>query len=135
MSDLPQPGTQFWYLSALNTKIVVLYLGKIPRRKHNMLLDFENGGMRSVVWLTDEQLAAQLTQVVAGDDPDRLSDTAVEAALAAFRRSKSTSALVDNLRALCRPRSGEAETKGEQETHDDRRRKSNHAYSGGNRTS
>ncbi len=85
MNDLPQPGTQFWYTSALHTKIVVLYLGKIRRRKHNLLLYFANGRLRSVVWLTDEQLTAQLTKVMPSDDPNRLSDTFVQVALAAFR--------------------------------------------------
>ncbi len=100
MSDLPQPGTQFWYISARDTKIVVLYLGKFPRRKHHILLYFEHGQMESVVWLTDEQLAAQLTTVMTGDDPDRLPNATLQAAQAAFRRSKNTRALVNNLRAL-----------------------------------
>ncbi len=100
MSDLPQPGTQFWYISARDPKIVVLYLGKIRRRKHNMLLYFANGKMRSVVWLTDEQLAAQLTQIVDHDDPDGLADATVQAALGAFRGSRTISALVNDLMSL-----------------------------------
>ncbi len=118
MSDLPQPGTQFWYISARDTKINVLYLGKIPRRKHNMLLYFANGRMLSVVWLTDEQMAAQLTQLVTIDDPDRLPDATTETVLSAFRQSKSTTALVNNLRALSCLGSSEEGKKGEQVSHD-----------------
>ena len=113
MSDMPMPGTQFWYISARDTKIVVLYLGKVPRRKHNMLLYFANGRMLSVIWLPDEQMAAQLTQLVTIDDPDRLSGTTTEAVLSAFRGSKSTTSLVDNLRALSCPASSEQGKKGE----------------------
>ncbi len=118
MSDLPQPGTQFWYVSARNTKTVVLYLGKIPRRKHNMLLYFANGRMLSVIPSTDEDMAAQLTQVVTFDDPDRLPDATTETVLSAFRRSKSRTALVDNLKALSCPGRSEQGKKGEQVSHD-----------------
>ncbi len=101
MINLPQQGMQFWYISALGTHMVVLYLGKFPRRKHHLLLCFEHAWMRWVIWLTDEQLAAQLTQVMAGDDPDRLSDATVEAAQAAFQHSTSIRALVDRLTGSC----------------------------------
>ncbi len=97
MSDFPQPGTQFWYISARNTKIVVLYLGKFPRRKYHVLLGFQSGQLRWVIQLTDEQLSAQMTNVLAGNDPDRLSASIVDIVQTEFRRAGNVRDLVNVL--------------------------------------